>query len=408
MMTNTPKGPGKMTETFEQLTAVYVADELSVRARRMTTDFPFLLDDDDFREAVDAFNLAYKNPPESAEEIRELHENLIKVLERIEGPQLGGDIISLQPNGSKPSITKFQIPDEIRDFDAMVDRVCESTQDGHLEDSIGSAAEKIILGEMSLDNVQLQYQLQVRRRVYEIIHDVVVEYGDDDEDDVVEEPAETTALATNAVEFVNVEDISTEELVARVDKDEFIELLSLNDEELEERIGEYGAQLVDQILGTREEVANFSISGGSENEQGRDDEATRIMYEKVEPAVSNIIPGVKLAVVDELLQGLTAEEERALRMIYGESVDENAPLQLKTNNETPQPTRARIEMTEAKTLQHLGMEPTRPTDPSGKGPEGGPRELPAGVADFSAHRARKDAEKAQAAAQNQRPKKATK
>ncbi len=385
-----------MTETFEQLTAVYVADELSVRARRMTNDFPFLLDDDGFREAVDTFNFAYKNPPESAEEIRELHESFIKVLERIEGPELGGDIISLQPNGSQPTVTRFQIPEEIRDFDAMVERVCKSTKGGLLEDSMGSAAEKIILGEMTLDDVQLQYQLSVRRRIDEIIHDVIVDYGDEDEDDEVE-TEESTALATNAVEFVAVEDISTEELVARVDRDEFVELLSLNDDELEERIGEYGAQLVDQILGTREEVANFSISGGSETEQGREEEAARIMYEKVEPIISTIIPGVRIAVIDELLQGLTAEEERALRMIYGESVDENAELEFKINDEIPQPTQDRVTIEESRVHQYLGTTIPDPTDPNGKKSEDGPKELPAGVASLAAFRAQKDGDKAQVA-----------
>ncbi len=351
-MADTLKGSPKAPEqTKEELLTIYVADEILVRARNMARSFSFLMDEPDFVEAMDGFNSSYKKPSQNIEELRGYHSKLVQTLKAKEGGNGVASISAIRPSGSRSVAESFEIPEEIVDFDEIVQRVTEDVEDENLHNSLESAADSVVLGEVKLADIMTRHLFQVKRRALEAI------CGSESDNSSKGKPLSAELGMDTKIDDLE-EEMSESDLVNRIGEKRVMQLLELSDKEVKGSIQalteEADKEVGDKIIKLIIEVRKMIREDEDVDEETRKKETSRIKYDEPKDDILDVFPGHSLEDIEGRLGDLTKIEEAALRMAHSISTEDRL---LEFFDEVPGGGLTeyidRVEHIERKTLKHL-------------------------------------------------------
>ncbi|NIA02536.1 MAG: hypothetical protein GWP15_04070, partial [Nitrospirae bacterium] len=157
----------KVTENpQEQLIMLWMMNFIYDKAKEVVENFKILKQEtEEIEKILVAFEPGKDNLPEQVEGLRPAHQALIKALENSLGKQIPEELCS--------------IPEELRDFDDLVERITQALKGNNVEALTASTAVDIILGETYIDDLAIRFRSYIKELVLDIIDENGAEFLDE-------------------------------------------------------------------------------------------------------------------------------------------------------------------------------------------------------------------------------------
>ncbi len=310
----------------DKMHGYFVLDEIYHQLTRFVETYPFLKEERQFKQILMAFEETRREEAPDLKEIRAIHQGLVSYLERIDPQQGGAQIIGIVGEGRHRRGKKLAIPEELRNFNAIVARITSQRKDESMLESYDSAVDSLVLGEININQVVFTHRMEVRERVLGLLSETEID------------------------EFVEA-GIKNETIIQKFGQDETIKLLDFTDAQLAEGLNEANTDIVRIIIEARNAIRRGD-SHGARNPKVRLEEAKRVTYKEDDrEEVMSIVPRLSLT---DMERTLTAEELRVLLMRAGRRVPNSHRISFEGDEgEIPAATITRIKEIERDALKKL-------------------------------------------------------